>query len=189
MAKLKLSEKLSVLDRSDLSDLDVPVFTIIACIFLVTVINWFFSSFMVSAILHMNDFLFEVITQSSLLSWNHLYFILTITSVAFIRALLYQRPWFSDAFGDGSSQALHHFHKTYSPNTSPENIIKQTYQNGSITSVLKRVLVTIMTLAFGGSGGVEGESHSHTNASSANWHNPSAALCTQRESSPVSFVE
>lgn len=156
MAKLKLSDKLSVLDRSDLSDLDVPVFTIIACIFLVTVITWFFSSFMVSAILHMNTFLFKVITQSSLLSWNHLYFILTITSVAFIRALLYQRPWFSDAFGDGSSQALHHFHKTYSANTSPQKIIKQTYQNGSITSVLKRVLVTIMTLAFGGSGGVEG---------------------------------
>ena len=156
MAKLKLSEKLSVLDRSDLSDLDVPPLIVMSSILIVTVVTWGLSSFMVSAILHTNHFLFEVITESSLFSMNHLYFILTITSVAFIRALLYQRPWFSDAFGDGSTQALQHFHKTYSAKTSPQNIIKQTYQNGSITSALKRVFVTIMTLAFGGSGGVEG---------------------------------
>jgi CIC family chloride channel protein len=157
MANFKLSDKLSILgdDKSDLSDLSVGIWQLSSSVILVTFISWLFTTIMMQLVLHGNTLLISSLTKDTIFSRNNVYFIGIIVGVAIIRSVLYQFSWFKDACGDGASQALNHFKSTYEKLTV-RKLLNRTFRHGTFLVAIKRVLVTVMTLGAGGSGGIEG---------------------------------
>ncbi len=157
MANLKLSDKFSVgRDSSDLKELRVNGWMFSISVIIVAAITWLLTSIMMRMVLHANHYLIATLTKEQLFSQSNIFFITTIVFFATIRSYFYQLTWFKDAFGDGASKALKHFHETYSDDKTPDAIIDKTFSQGTFTVAIKRVLVTIMTLGVGGSGGIEG---------------------------------
>ena len=158
MAKINLSHKLKVSgnDLTDLAEMRISLFWMISSVLLVSGLTWALTSVMMRLVLHSNHTLFSYMDNQSTFSSGNRFFIIVIFSFACIRAILYQFPWFKDACGDGASKALAYFQLTYDQQNTDEEIFKQTYEAGTFSVALKRVLVTVMTLGAGGSGGLEG---------------------------------
>ncbi len=158
MAKVNLSDKLRISgkDLSDLSEMRIPAFLMLTSVILVTFFTWMLTVIVMRTVLTCNHFLFHLITNSSTDRNTTGIFLGVIVFFACIRALLYQIPWFQDASGDGASQALADFQHTYEHPRSVKKTLQDTFARGTITLACKRVLITIMTLGAGGSGGLEG---------------------------------
>ncbi len=158
MTKIKLSDKLRISgqDLSDLSTMRIPAFLMLTSVVLVTFFTWLLTIIVMKTVLSCNHYLFHLITSSSPDHHTTGIFLGVIFFFACIRALLYQIPWFKDACGDGASQALANFQHTYEHPRSIKKTLHNTFAQGTITRACKRVLITIMTLGAGGSGGLEG---------------------------------
>lgn len=158
MAKIDLSEKLKISsnDMSDLSEMRIPLVWMLSSVFIVSAISWGLTSMMTKLVLHSNHYLFSAMDNVQLFSPGNLLFLCVIVGFACIRAFLYQFTWFQDACGDGTSRAIAYFQLTYQQKVSTATIFKDTYSVGNFFVALKRILVTIMTLGAGGSGGLEG---------------------------------
>ncbi len=159
MANIKLSDKLAIgRDTTDLEDFNVSTSSFLLSVILVAAITWLLTSIMMRSVLNANHAMIAILSAKELLATNNMIFLAIIVFFASIRAYLYQLPWFKDAFGDGASKALAHFHSTYSEDKQPDTIINEAYSKGTFSFAIKRVVVTIMTLGAGGSGGIEGPS-------------------------------
>ena len=158
MAKVKLSDKLRVSgsDLSDLAEIRIPPFLMISSVILVTIATWFLTVVTMRTVLSCNHYLFRLLTNPRSGEDNLFLFMGIIVFFACVRAILYQIPWFKDASGDGATQALSSFQHTYAHRQSVRKILKEVFQGGTFPRALKRVLITIMTLGAGGSGGLEG---------------------------------
>ena len=158
MSQVKLSDKLRISgqDLSDLSEMRIPAFLMLTSVVLVTCFTWLLTTIVMKTVLTCNHYLFHLITGSSSDHNTAGIFLSVIVFFACIRAFLYQIPWFQDACGDGASQALKNFQHTYGHVRSTKKILQNTFAQGTITLACKRVLITIMTLGAGGSGGLEG---------------------------------
>lgn len=158
MANFKLSDKITVLgdDKTDLSDFQVSGWLVASSVILVAVLSWIFTTIMMQLVLTGNHLLISSLTKDDIFSSNNLTFVSIIVGVACIRSILYQFSWFKDACGDGASSALNHFKNTYSKSVSIRKLLNQTFKDGTFLVAIKRVLVTVMTLGVGGSGGIEG---------------------------------
>lgn len=158
MAKVNLSDKLRISGRdlSDLSEMRIPAFLMLTSVVLVACFTWFFTIIVMKTVLTCNHYLFHLITNSTSDNRTVGIFLGVIVFFACVRALLYQIPWFKDASGDGASQALANFQHTYEHQRSVKKTLQNTFAQGTITLACKRVLITVMTLGAGGSGGLEG---------------------------------
>lgn len=158
MANFKLADKLSILgdDKSDLADFRVSRFMLALSVILVSFLSWVLTTIMMRLVLTSNHWLISSLTKETLFSQNNIMFIAIIVGVACVRSVLYQFSWFKDACGDGASSALNHFKNTYTQSTSIKKLLNETFKHGTFLVAIKRVLVTVMTLGAGGSGGIEG---------------------------------
>lgn len=157
MVNINLSDKLK-LDQ-ELSDLKVfkvnRVFFLLS-IFLVSLVTWALTAFMMKVVLHSTHVLVSSITPDKIISSNNLLFVAIIVFFASVRSALYQLNCFKDSFGNGVSEALASFQRTHDNTKSEKSILQNTYKLSSFFKTIKRVLVTIMTLGVGGSGGIAG---------------------------------
>lgn len=157
MANIKLEHKLktSLKDQSDLKNLHLNVWRFILSIFLVGLTTWFMSITLAKIVLLANDYLFSLITNK-VNFLNISIFVVVLLGVSIIRSLLYQNSVFKDSFGDGSSNAIHHFYDTYDTGASSDKIIKAAYAHPTFLRAIRRFFITFLTLGAGGSGGLEG---------------------------------
>jgi len=73
-----------------------------------------------------------------------------------IRGFLIRLPSWKDAEGDGSDTSVEYFHDTYSEEKNPEQAAISRYKMPTFLHAIRRYIMTCLTLAVGGSGGLEG---------------------------------
>lgn len=81
-------------------------------------------------------------------------FLIIIIAGALVRSLLIQSKTWKTTEGDGATDSILYFLESYKIFDQP--IIKERYKRPCFTASIRRVIMTIITLGCGGSGGLEG---------------------------------
>ncbi len=158
----------------------------IAAIIIIGVLVWCFCSTMRTAIEYSSTFLFEPFhsqvstkavqygivspEEANILSKHELEiinkinppeyaaFTLMITLVlgGLIRGAIIKHPSWTKYEGDGAGQSIQYFIDTYQQPLEGANPVKDRYESETFLGAAKRIVMTILTVGTGGSGGIEG---------------------------------
>lgn len=118
---------------------------------------WMFCSILRFAVEHSTDYLFAPfhginahVTTGILI----LFVVLLISGV--LRGWLLRLPAWKDAEGDGAGTSIAYFHKTYRQSRNIQDVTAIRYRQPTFIAAVRRIIVTILTVGMGGSGGIEG---------------------------------
>ncbi|MBN2689888.1 MAG: chloride channel protein [Gammaproteobacteria bacterium] len=118
---------------------------------------WFFCSVLRFTIEHSTDFLFEQFHHHAHHIWStgSLILIAALIVSGVVRGWMLKYDYWQDAAGDGAATSIEYFHKTYTGHHD-DSIVDVRYKQSTVGAAVRRVIITFLTVGFGGSGGIEG---------------------------------
>lgn len=157
----------------------------LAAIFIIGILVWGFCSVMRSGVEYGTTFLFEPFQKASehqtdigitspdedtqtsptVLSWIQTFnppvnapwtLLAVLVAGGIIRGIMIRSSSWKDYEGDGAGQSIQYFIETYQKADQDSDPVEQRYKRPTFSSAVKRIIMTLLTLGTGGSGGIEG---------------------------------
>ncbi|MCK4608848.1 MAG: chloride channel protein, partial [Gammaproteobacteria bacterium] len=118
---------------------------------------WLFCSTLRLAVEHSTEYLFAPFHGAGAHVTAAIVVLLVVLLLSgLLRGWLVSRPAWKDAEGDGAGTSIAYFHKTYSQNPDIADVTAVRYRQPAFMAALRRIVMTILTVGMGGSGGIEG---------------------------------